>query len=144
MIVEVDAAPGDGGGGGEAEGAPGGPLGEAHGGVVPPADARVRGLVAEQQEQGDGDGEVGDELGVAAGHAVAAAVHAAGALLLDEALEREVEGLAGELAGEQERHLGLARRPDQRRVYYAQALRDQGQPRAQVRERVRWVLWRRE
>lgn len=53
-----------------------------------------------QEEQREGEAPESDELGVRAGHAVALAVDAARALLLDDALEDEVEGLAGELAGE--------------------------------------------
>lgn len=132
MVVQIHPAPRDGGGNAEAEDTPPGSLEEAHGGVVAPADARARGLVAEQQEEGEGDGEVGDELGVAAGHAVAFAVHAARALLLDQPLQREVDGLAGELAREQQRDLDLAREQDQGRVHDAQALRDEGQPGAEV------------
>ena len=54
-----------------------------------------------QQEEAQGDGPEEDELGVRAGHAVALAaqdVDVAGALLLDEALQGEVDALAGELA----------------------------------------------
>lgn len=96
--------------------------------MVSPKDPGVRGLVPEQQEQRNGHGEVGDELGVAAGHAVALAVHAARALLLDQPLEREVERLAGELAREEQRDFDFARRPDERRVHDAEALRDQREP----------------
>lgn len=66
--------------------------------------------MSHQQEQSKGEAPEGDELGVRAGHAVALAVDEAWTLLLDDALEEEVEGLAGELAGKGEAYLGLARR----------------------------------
>lgn len=44
-----------------------------------------------------------------AGHAVALAVDEARTLFLDDALEDEVEGLAGELAGKGETYFSLAR-----------------------------------
>lgn len=52
-----------------------------------------------QEEQGEREAPEGNELGVRARHAVALAVDAARAFLLDDSLEDEVEGLAGELAG---------------------------------------------
>ena len=90
--------------------------------------------MAHHQEQAEPDGPEEDELGVGAGHAVAlgmvgvegAGQAAARALLLDEALEGEVGGLAGELAGEEEGDLGLARGPEQRGVDDAQGLRKEG------------------
>lgn len=115
--------------------------------VVSSLGARCRRLVADQQEQTHGDGEEGDELGVAAGHAVPFAVHADGALLLEEALKDEVESLAGQLACEEQGDLDLAGRPDQGDVDYAETLRDQSEPGAEVGEGVGRVLrnsWQRE
>lgn len=140
MVVEVDAGPGDGGGHAEAAEAPGNPLGHAHGCVVPPTAAASRGPVAHDQEQGERDGEVGDELRVRAGHAVALAVHAAWTLLLDQPLEGEIEGLAQKLPREHEGHLGLARRPYEGGVDDTEALRDEREPGAQVRDRVGGIL----
>lgn len=96
--------------------------------------------MAHEQEQGGGDGEVSGELCVAARHAVALAVGAGGSLLFDQALKGEVERLACQLPREQQRDLGLPRRPHQRRVCYTEPLRHQGQPGAQVGYGVRWVL----
>ncbi len=102
-----------------------------------------RRLVAYEQEKSQGHGPEEHELGVAARHAVALAVDAGGALLLDQALQQEVGRLAGELAGEEEQNLGLARRPDQGGVDDAQRLRNEGEPGANVRDGVGWVLWSR-
>ncbi len=137
MVVQIDPAPGDGGGHRGGKRAPRGPLGHRHRGVVvtaAPADADADAnagagagrAVADEQEEGEGDGKVGDELGVAAGHAVALAVHAGGPLLLNQPLEDEVDGLAGQLAGEEKRYLDLARRQDEGGIRDAKALRDEG------------------
>ena len=64
--------------------------------------------MADEQEETEGDAPVGDELGVGAGHAVALAVDAGRALLLDDTFEDEVERLAGELAGKGQGDLNLA------------------------------------
>lgn len=55
--------------------------------------------MSHQEEQGEREAPESNELGVRARHAVALAVDAARAFLLDDSLEDEVEGLAGELAG---------------------------------------------
>lgn len=87
-----------------------------------------------QQKERHGHGPKGDELGVAAGHAVAlaGAVDARRALLLDDALQGKVDGLAGELAGEHEDDLSLAGGPDQGRVDDAKGLGHEGEPGAEV------------
>jgi hypothetical protein len=84
------------------------------------------GLVPDEEKEREGDAPEGDELGVGAGHAVAFAVDAARALLFDDALEEEVEGLAGELAGEGEAYLGFAGGEDEGRVDDAEGLGEEG------------------
>lgn len=99
--------------------------------------------VAYEQEQDHGDSPKGDELGMAAGHAVAFAarlVDARGPFLLDEALEGEIDGLAGELAGKEEHDFGLARRPDECGVDDAEGLRHEGEPGTEVGDGVGGVL----
>lgn len=98
--------------------------------------------VAHQQEQRHGHGPEGDELRVAAGHAIAFSglVDALGPLFFDEALEGEVDGLAGKLAGEHEHDLGFARGPDQGDVDDAEGLGHEGQPGAEVGDGVGGVL----
>jgi hypothetical protein len=83
--------------------------------------------VSHQQEQGEGEAPEGDELGVRAGHAVALAVDEARTLLLDDALEDEVEGLAGELAGKGEAYFGFARGEYQGGVDDAEGLWEEGE-----------------
>ena len=73
MVVEVDSALGDGGGGAEGE--------EREGQALPVGDGCVGGrgsmgrdavgVVADEEEEGQVGGEVGDELGMGGGHAVA-------------------------------------------------------------------------
>ena len=94
----------------------------------------------DQQKEGQTDGEIAHELRMAARHAIALPIHHAGALLPDQALEREVEGLAGHLPGEHEENLDLARGVEQRHVDDAERLRDQGQPGAEVGDRVGRVV----
>lgn len=94
----------------------------------------------QQQEQGAGDAPEGDELGVGGGHAVALAVDARRAVLLEEALEGEVDGLAGELAGEHERDFGFAREEDEGGVDDAEGLREEGEVGAEEGEFVVGIL----
>lgn len=101
-------------------------------------------VVAHQQEQRDADAPEGDELRVRRRHAVALAVDARRALLLDQALEQEVERLAEELAGEGEEDLGLARGEDQGGVDDAEGLREEGEVRAEEGQGVVGVLRREE
>ena len=61
-------------------------------------------------------------------------------LLADPALEREIERLARHLAREHEQDLDFARRPDERHIGHAEALRDQGEPGGRVGYGVRRVL----
>lgn len=149
VVAEVHPAPGD--GGGQRDGGDGdeGPLGQAPGAAVvkggttrpPGREGGGRGAVADEKEEDDARGPEGDELGVAAGHAVALPVDARGAALLEDALEAEVEGLAEELAAADEDDLGLARGEYQGRVDDAEGLGDEGEVGAQVRDVVFGVLW---
>ena len=95
-----------------------------------------------EDKERDGDAPKGDELGVGGGHAVALAVDAGGAVLLDEALEGEVEGLAGELAGEGEGDLSLAGGEDEGGVDDAEGLGEEGKVGAEQGEVVVRVLER--
>lgn len=90
--------------------------------------------VPHQQEQRHGHSPKGDELGVAAGHAVtlARAVDARRAFPLDDALQGKVDGLAAELACEHEDDFGFAGGPDQGRVDDAEGLGHEGEPGAEV------------
>ena len=94
-----------------------------------------------EEEQREAHAPEGDELGVRGGHTVALAVDAGGALLLDEALEGEVETLAGELTGEGEANLGLARRVYEGCVDDAEGLGEQGEVGAEEGEFVVGVLF---
>jgi hypothetical protein len=67
-------------------------------------------------------------------------VHAGRALLLDEALEDEAEDLAGDLTGKGQADLDLASEEDEGDVDDAEALGDEGEVRAEERERVVGVL----
>lgn len=96
--------------------------------------------VPQQQEQRDAYAPEGDELRVRRRHAVALAVDARGALLLDEALEQEVERLAEELPREGEEDFGFARREDQGGVDDAEGLWEEGEVGAEEGELVVWVL----
>lgn len=77
-----------------------------------------------------------------AGHAVAfsGAVDARGSLLFDDAFEGEVDGFAGELAGEHEKDFGFAGGPDEGDVDDAEGLGDEGEPGAEVGDGVGGVL----
>lgn len=82
MVVEIDAAEGDGYGEQEGQDGEEGAL-EHIEGPVAVGEAGVgigwgRGFVAEEEEEGEGDGEVGEELRVRGRHAVAFAVHFCG------------------------------------------------------------------
>lgn len=66
-----------------------------------------------EQEQRDVDAPEEHELRVRRRHAVAFPVDAARALFLDKALENEVDGFAGELAGKGEADLCFARGKDE-------------------------------
>lgn len=96
--------------------------------------------VANQEEQRERDAPKGDKLRVRAGHAVAFAVDAPRALLLDQALQRKVERLAGQLAGEAEADFHLARGEDEGRVDDAEGLREEGEVCADEGEAVVRVL----
>jgi len=100
----------------------------------------VPGPVPDEQEERDRDAPEGHELGVRARHAVALAVDAAGALFLDQPLEGKVGGLAGELAGEGERYLSLAGRPDEGCVDDAEGLGEEGEPGADVGDVIVGIL----
>ena len=93
-----------------------------------------------QQEQPQTHSEVSHELRMAARHAIPLAIHHARPLLPDQALEREVEGFAGHLPGEHEEDLDFAGGVEEGHVDDAEGLRDQGQPGAEVGERVRGVV----
>lgn len=82
MVVEIDAAEGDGYGEQEGQDGEEGAL-EHIEGPVAVGEAGVgigwgRGFVAEEEEEGEGDGEVGEELRVRGRHAIAFAVHFCG------------------------------------------------------------------
>lgn len=80
---------------------------------------------------------------MAAGHPVTLAsrrMYPGRSFLFDQALERKVGGLAGELAGEHEDHFGFAGGPDQGRVDDTERLRDEGEPGAEEGDGVVWVL----
>lgn len=96
--------------------------------------------VPHEEEQGDAYTPKRDELGVRGGHAVALAMDARRPLLLDEALEQEVEGFAEELAAEREQDLGFAGGEDQGCVHDAERLREEGQVGAEEGEGVVGVL----
>lgn len=86
MVVEIDAAKGDGYGEQEGQDGEEGAL-EHIEGPVAVGEAGVgigwgRGFVAEEEEEGEGDGEVGEELRVRGRHAVAFAVHFCGSLFV--------------------------------------------------------------
>ena len=80
---------------------------------------------------------------MAAGHPVPfpCRVYPGRSLLLDQALECKVGGLAGELAGEHEDHFGFAGGPDQGHVDDAERLGDEGEPGAEEGDGVVWVLY---
>ena len=73
-------------------------------------------------------------------HAIAAAGNAGGTRLLDEALEEEVGGLAGELAGEEEEDLGLAGGQEESSIDYYESLGDEGEVGAEVGDGICWIL----
>lgn len=127
VVVEVDAAPGGGGGEGEADGGDAETLDDSAAAARTVFASRRRRLVAHEEEEGEGDAPEKHKLGVGAGHAVPFAVDLARALLLDEALEDEVEGLAGELAGEEEGDFDFARGEDQGEVDDAEGLGEEGE-----------------
>lgn len=81
-----------------------------------------------EEEEGEGDGKVGEELRVRGGHAVAFAVHLFRPLLLDQPLEDEVERFAPHLSGKHQEYLHFARRPDQGHVDDAEGLRGEREP----------------
>lgn len=106
-----------------------------------PVIGPVRGM-ADEEEEGHGDGPEGDELGVAAGHAIALSgpVDPRRSFLLDEALEEKIDGLAAQLAGKHEHDLGLAGGPDQGYVDDTEGLGDEGEPGAEVGDWIGGVL----
>jgi len=94
-----------------------------------------------QQEQAQAYGKEGDELSMRRGHAIALAVHLAWALLLYVAFETPVDGLAGELAGEQEGDFSFTGAPEQRGVDDAETLGNEGEPCTEVGEAIGRILW---
>lgn len=93
-----------------------------------------------QQKQPQTHGKIAHELRMAARHTIPLPIHHPGPLLPDQALEREVEGLAGHLAREHEEDLDFAGGVEEGDVDDAEGLRDEGQPGAEVGERVRGVV----
>lgn len=84
-------------------------------------------LVADEQEQRQGDAPEGDELCVGTGHAVALAVYAARTLFFDESLEGKVEDFAGELTEEHEGDFDLAGEEDEGGVDDAEGLGEESE-----------------
>ena len=105
-----------------------------------PRNMALRRGVPHQQEQRDRNTPEGDELGVGRGHAVALAVDAGGALLLNKALKGKVESLAGELARKHEGNLNLAGGEDEGGVDDAEGLGEEGEVGAEEGEVVAGVL----
>ncbi len=96
--------------------------------------------VADEEKQRERNAPKDDKLRVRAGHAVALAVDAARPLFLDEPLQRKVERLAGQLAGEAKAYFHLARGEDEGRVDDAQGLREEGEVCAEEGEAVVGIL----
>lgn len=67
-----------------------------------------------QQKQRHGHGPKRNKLCMAAGHAITFArlVNTLGPFFFDDALEGEIDGFAGELAGKHEEDFGFAGGPD--------------------------------
>ena len=125
-----------------------------------------RGVMSQEEEKGKGSGEVGEELSVGGGHAVAFSIHlytqnfalatrvhpavrfrefwerlgTFGSFLFYKSFQEEIKRFATHLSGEHEEDLDLARRPDERHVDYAERLRDEGEPGAEVGDGVGGVL----
>lgn len=85
-----------------------------------------------EEEQRERYREVGEELGVRGGHAVAFAVHLFRPLLLNQPLEQKIERLAPHLSSEHEQDFHFARCPYQRHVDDAEGLRCEREPGAEV------------
>jgi hypothetical protein len=96
--------------------------------------------MSNEEEKSETDAPESDELGMGGGHAVTLAVDAGGTLFLDEALEGEVEGFAGELAGKGEANLGFAGGVDEGGVDDAKGLGEEGEVGAEEGESVVGVL----
>lgn len=143
MVVEVDPAPRRDTSNGQANRTDGQSLEKRPGLVDTAVGAAAQDLgraVANEEEEGEGDAPEGDELGMGAGHAVALAVDAERALLLDQALEAEVDDLAGELAGEHQGDFDFAGEEDEGRVDDAEGLGEEGEVGADEGEQVVGVL----
>ena len=63
-----------------------------------------------------------------------------GSFLFYKSFQEEIKRFATHLSGEHEEDLDLARRPDERHVDYAERLRDEGEPGAEVGDGVGGVL----
>jgi len=96
--------------------------------------------VAQGDEEGKIHGPEGHELGVAAGHAVALAVHARGAFLADQTLETKVDGFAEELAGEHEEDFDFAGGYEERGVGDHEGLGDKGEEGGEVGDGIGGIL----
>lgn len=88
--------------------------------------------MSQQEEKRQAQREKGHELCVRRRHAVTLAVHLFRPLLLQKALQAEIQRFAGHLAAEHQEDLDFARRPDQRGVDDAEPLRHERQPGAEV------------
>lgn len=64
--------------------------------------------ISNQQEKRNTYTPEGNELGVRGGHSIALAMYASRSFFLDQALEKEIQGFAEELAAECEEDFGFA------------------------------------
>ncbi|KAL8784125.1 MAG: hypothetical protein Q9195_009169 [Heterodermia aff. obscurata] len=119
MVVQVNTAPRDDTGTNKRNGGKEKPLGNAERSVRGRSGERC---MTKEEEEGQGDGEEGGELGVGGGHA------------------REIQHFTPELAKPHEHDLGFAGRPYKRRVDNAESLRDEGEPGAEIGNRIVGIL----
>lgn len=123
MIVQVDPAPGYGGGHAQSHDTPKHSF--YHGQpIVVPSFGLVRWLVPEDEEQRQTDSKEGDELCMTARHSVAFSIHSSRSFLLDQTLQGKVQGLTGQLASKHEANFDLTCRPYQGCVDDTKALWD--------------------
>jgi hypothetical protein len=67
-------------------------------------------------------------------------MHLLWALFFEYSFQGEIEGFASQLPAEHEEDLDFAGGPDEGRIDHAEALRNEGQPGAEVRYWIVWIL----